>query len=176
VHVVDVRKALSNDARLAPAVGLHITNETVERGPAVEAKTDDLGEEVGGECVIIAAVARFADTLGDASLDEATGLGADAGLADVELLGEGVEGAGLVGQEQGAEEAAGDTGEAVTFGRQSHAFDEGVSVGHGRIIIWNIQYKLNVIKRPALYCGATYIFWLRDRRRRPAAMLLRAPP
>ena len=131
MDVVDVRKSVAHDTRLAPALCLHITNETMQPGPPVEAKTDDLGEEVGSECVVIPAIARFADALGDAALDEATGFGADAGLADVELLGEGVEGAGFVGEEEGAEEAAGDAGESVAFGGQPHAFDEGVSVGHG---------------------------------------------
>lgn len=157
MHVVDVREALSDDARLTPGVRLHILDEAMQRGPPVEAEADDLGEKVGSERVVVAAVARFADALGDAALEEAAGLGADAGLADVELVGELVEGAGLVGEEEGTEETAGDAGESVVFGGESHALDEVVSVGHGEVVIWNVQYKLNDKKWPAFCPLAPYI-------------------
>jgi hypothetical protein len=134
MYIVDVGKALADDAWLAGTVRLHLADESVQRGPAVEPKTDDLPEEVGSERVVIAAVSRLADSLGDATLDEATCFGADAGLADVELLGELVEGAGLVREQKSAEEAASDAGETIAFGGQSHALDEGVSVGHGGLI------------------------------------------
>ena len=96
-----------------------------------QAEADDLAEEVGREAVIVTPVARLTNALGDSAFEEASRLSADAGLADSELLGQIIEGAGLALEEKSAEESAGDPGEAVAFGGESHALDEGLAIGHG---------------------------------------------
>lgn len=151
VHGLDVGEAITDDARLVADGRVHLVGEAMEACPTAEPGADDLDEEVRCEGVIIAAVANLADAFGDPAIEETSGLGADAGLAHGELLGEVVEGAGLIAEEEGAEESAGDTREAVGFGGESHAFDEGVSVGgchEGSD--WSVQYKLNVTPGPAV--------------------------
>ena len=157
MHFVEVRQAIAHCSWLLDGGILHFSDEAMERGPPAEAKTDDSREEIVGEDVVIAPIAGFSDAIGDAALEKAPRLGADARFADAELLGEGVEGKRFAFEEEGAEDAAGDTGEPVAFGGQSHAFDESVAfvqqvgVFGGRVsTISFIQYKLNDEDWPAL--------------------------
>jgi hypothetical protein len=133
VEVVDVREAIPNELRLGVRLRrLHVASESVERRPTAQSESDDLREEIGREAVVVASISGFTDAFGDPSLDETARLCADARFADAELLGEIVERAGLAVEDECAEEAAGDTRQAVVFGGESHPLDEGVVVNHGK--------------------------------------------
>jgi hypothetical protein len=130
MHIVDIREPIAYGSRQIGGGALHFPGETMESRPSAEPKPDYLGEKIGAEGVVVAAISGLAHPLGNAAVEEATRLGADTCLADVQLLGQLVERAGLTLEEERAEEAAGDAGEAVGLGGEAHALDEGV-IGHG---------------------------------------------
>jgi|ERR1051326_1909318 hypothetical protein len=124
---IEICQAIADGTGLVDGGMLDFSDETVKRGPSGEAETDDSREEIVGEDVVIPPIARFSDAIGDAAVEKAPRLGADAGFADVELLGQGVEGQRLALEEEGAEDTTGDAGQAIAFGGESHAFDESVA-------------------------------------------------
>src|SRR5262249_13201827 len=115
-------------------------DEAVERGPTSRAVCHQLSEEVWCERVVISTVSRFTDALCYASVEQAARLGAHARLAHTELLGELVERARGLTEHGRAKQSAGDTGEAVGFGREPHSFDKSFSCRHagpsgGRLLV-----------------------------------------
>jgi hypothetical protein len=159
VEFVEVRETFSYGARLIGGGVLHLGHEPMKCRPPAETEANNLREEIGGEDVVIASIAGFSDAFGDAAIEKATRLGAYAGFADAELLGEGVEGERIALEEERGEDSSSDAGQAVTFGGEPHALDEGVAFVHSggtgvsKRREWTvsfIQYKLNDEAWPAL--------------------------
>jgi hypothetical protein len=90
---------------------------------ALEAELEDAGH-FGGGAVEVTPVPRAGDPPDESLLAQEPGVGADAGLADVERLGELVEGAGLVPEKEERVQAAPDAGHAIGLEMPTYAFDE----------------------------------------------------
>jgi hypothetical protein len=79
--------------------------------------------EIGLDLVVVLAVAGFPDLSDGVPSEELAGAGGDAGLADFEGLGDFVEGEGVCGEIEKAEDLAAGSGEAEALAEAGGHFD-----------------------------------------------------
>ena len=107
--------------------------------------------------VVVVPIRRPADALEHALVGQQPGIGTGAGLAHPQRVGELVERAGVVAQEQISEDPPRDAAAALGLEQEAHAVGElgrggvhaapGSNVCGGRIRFNYVQYKLNVARR-----------------------------
>lgn len=92
----------------------------------LEAQPHGSGKCIVSDPIVVSSVSGSADELYNSMVCEAPGIGGDARLADLELVGDFVQGERLVGNEEESEDTPGDSGESVGLELQSEAFDVSV--------------------------------------------------